>query len=108
MWHPQIIHGVGVSGEGVTVCIYLLTRSEAVEREQVLRTRAMRERDDMRNMVRYYRYTLLRIRMPDGLLLQGKNLYIFFTSVVLLTVSVVAIIAEQEVRQVIMQCGLGI
>ena len=63
--------GVGISAEGVIVCIYLLTRSEVVEREQMLRTRAMRERDEMRNIVRYYRYTLLRIRMPDGLLLQG-------------------------------------
>ena len=72
--------GVGMSGEGVIVCVYLLTRSEVVEREQVLRTRAMRERDETRNIVRYYRYTLLRIRLPDGLLLQGKNLCcIFFT-----------------------------
>ena len=63
--------GVGISGEAMIVCIYLLTRSEVVEREQMLRTRAMRERDEMRNIVRYYRYTLLRIRMPDGLLLQG-------------------------------------
>ena len=42
------------------------------EREQVLRTRAMREREEMRAVVRHYRYTLLRVRMPDGLLLQGR------------------------------------
>jgi len=52
--------------------VFLVSRSEVAEREQVLRTRAMRERDEMRAVIRHYRYTLLRVRMPDGLLLQGK------------------------------------
>jgi len=52
--------------------VFLVPRSEVAEREQVLRTRAMREREEMRAVVRHYRYTLLRVRMPDGLLLQGK------------------------------------
>ncbi|KAB0396895.1 hypothetical protein E2I00_009810, partial [Balaenoptera physalus] len=45
-------------------------RSEAVERLSVLRTKAMREREEQREM-RKYTYTLLRVRFPDGCLLQG-------------------------------------
>ncbi|XP_060001507.1 UBX domain-containing protein 6 [Lagenorhynchus albirostris] len=45
-------------------------RSEAVERMSVLRTKAMREREEQREM-RKYTYTLLRVRFPDGCLLQG-------------------------------------
>uniref|UniRef100_A0A8C6FWV9 UBX domain-containing protein 6 n=1 Tax=Moschus moschiferus TaxID=68415 RepID=A0A8C6FWV9_MOSMO len=45
-------------------------RSEAVERLSVLRTKAMREREEQREM-RKYTYTLLRVRLPDGCLLQG-------------------------------------
>ncbi|XP_077601396.1 UBX domain-containing protein 6 [Crocuta crocuta] len=45
-------------------------RSEAVERLSVLRTKAMREREEQREM-RRYTYTLLRVRFPDGCLLQG-------------------------------------
>ncbi|XP_058870004.1 UBX domain-containing protein 6 isoform X1 [Acipenser ruthenus] len=45
-------------------------RSDAVERNAMLRTKAMRERDEQREM-RKYNYTLLRIRLPDGNLLQG-------------------------------------
>ena len=33
----------------------------------------MRERDDMRLAAKYYRFTLLRIRLPDGLFLQGTE-----------------------------------
>ncbi|KAG8519082.1 UBX domain-containing protein 6 [Galemys pyrenaicus] len=45
-------------------------RSEAVERLSVLRTKAMREKEEQREM-RKYTYTLLRVRLPDGCLLQG-------------------------------------
>ncbi|EFB25358.1 hypothetical protein PANDA_018468, partial [Ailuropoda melanoleuca] len=45
-------------------------RSEAVERLSVLRTKAMREREEQRE-TRKYTYTLLRVRLPDGCLLQG-------------------------------------
>ncbi|XP_039622914.1 UBX domain-containing protein 6 [Polypterus senegalus] len=45
-------------------------RSEAVERNSMLRTKAMRERDEQREM-RKYNYTLVRVRLPDGNLLQG-------------------------------------
>ncbi|XP_055975395.1 UBX domain-containing protein 6 isoform X1 [Sorex fumeus] len=45
-------------------------RSEAVERLSVLRTKAMREKEEHREM-RKYTYTLLRVRFPDGCVLQG-------------------------------------
>ncbi|XP_036898493.1 UBX domain-containing protein 6 isoform X2 [Sturnira hondurensis] len=45
-------------------------KSEAVERLSMLRTKAMREKEEQREM-RKYTYTLLRIRLPDGCLLQG-------------------------------------
>lgn len=45
-------------------------RAEAVERLSALRTKAMREREEQREQ-RKYAYTLLRVRLPDGCLLQG-------------------------------------
>ncbi|PNJ18254.1 UBXN6 isoform 1, partial [Pongo abelii] len=45
-------------------------RSDAVERLSVLRTKAMREKEEQRGL-RKYTYTLLRVRLPDGCLLQG-------------------------------------
>ncbi|MBN3315551.1 UBXN6 protein, partial [Atractosteus spatula] len=45
-------------------------RSETVERNAQLRTKAMRERDEQRERKKY-NYTLLRVRLPDGNLLQG-------------------------------------
>ena len=48
-------------------------RSEAVEKEQMLRTRAMRERDELKMFIKHYRFVLLRVRMPDGLILQGEE-----------------------------------
>ncbi|KAM8764265.1 UBX domain-containing protein 6 [Rhynchonycteris naso] len=45
-------------------------RAEAVERLSMLRTKAMREKEEQREM-RKYTYTLLRVRLPDGCLLQG-------------------------------------
>ncbi|XP_043946519.1 UBX domain-containing protein 6 [Protopterus annectens] len=45
-------------------------RTEAVERSMMLRTKAMREKDEQREMKKY-NYTLLRIRLPDEYILQG-------------------------------------
>ncbi|XP_058138046.1 UBX domain-containing protein 6 isoform X3 [Dasypus novemcinctus] len=45
-------------------------RADAVERLSVLRTKAMREKEEQREL-RKYTYTLLRVRFPDGCLLQG-------------------------------------
>ncbi|CAL4169354.1 unnamed protein product, partial [Meganyctiphanes norvegica] len=44
--------------------------AEAVERDTMLMTKAMRERQEQREM-RKYRFSLIRIRFPDGLILQG-------------------------------------
>lgn len=46
-------------------------RTQALEKESVLRTKAMRERDEMKSVVKYYRYILIRIRFPEGVLMQG-------------------------------------
>ena len=43
-----------------------------VEREGVLCTKVMWERDEVKMAVRHYRFFLLRIRMPDGYILQGQ------------------------------------
>ncbi|XP_063402602.1 UBX domain-containing protein 6-like [Mytilus trossulus] len=45
-------------------------RQEAVEKLGMLRTKAMRERDEMKEL-RKYRFTLVRVRLPDGILIQG-------------------------------------
>ncbi|XP_076447846.1 UBX domain-containing protein 6-like [Babylonia areolata] len=45
-------------------------KEEAVEKLGMLRTKAMRERDELKEL-RKYRFTLLRVRFPDGVLLQG-------------------------------------
>lgn len=45
-------------------------RSEAVERESMLRTKAMREKEEQRER-RKYKFALIRVRFPDGLVLQG-------------------------------------
>jgi len=45
-------------------------KTEQVERNLQLRTRAMRERDEQAQQ-RKYRYALIRIKFPDGLFLQG-------------------------------------
>ncbi|XP_055514237.1 UBX domain-containing protein 6 [Leucoraja erinacea] len=47
-----------------------LMRSETVERTTMLRTKAMRERDEQRELKKY-NYTLLRVRFPDGYILQA-------------------------------------
>ncbi|XP_046436214.1 UBX domain-containing protein 6 [Neodiprion fabricii] len=45
-------------------------RSEAVAKSQILRTKAMREKEELREMKKY-RYALIRVRFPDGVMLQG-------------------------------------
>lgn len=45
-------------------------RTEAVEKLGMLRTKAMKERDEQREL-RMYRFTMIRVRFPDGVLLQG-------------------------------------
>ncbi|XP_067001266.2 UBX domain-containing protein 6 [Anabrus simplex] len=45
-------------------------RTEAVEKGMMLRTKAMREKEEQREM-RRYRYALIRVRFPDGVFLQG-------------------------------------
>lgn len=45
-------------------------KQEAVETLGMLRTKAMREREERREMFKY-RYSLIRVRLPDGNLLQG-------------------------------------
>ncbi|XP_069550925.1 UBX domain-containing protein 6 isoform X1 [Brachyistius frenatus] len=47
-----------------------LQRSDLVEKNAMMRTKAMREREEQRER-RKYNYTLLRVRLPDGNLLQG-------------------------------------
>ncbi|XP_052394096.1 UBX domain-containing protein 6 [Carassius gibelio] len=48
-------------------------KSEVVERNTMLRTKAMREKDEQRER-RKYNYTLLRVRLPDENILQGTFL----------------------------------
>ncbi|XP_064543055.1 UBX domain-containing protein 6 [Drosophila montana] len=50
-------------------------RAEAIESAQILKTKAMREREEQRNL-RMYRYSLIRIKFPNGLYIQGTfNVY---------------------------------
>ncbi|KAG1939691.1 UBX domain-containing protein 6 isoform X1 [Pimephales promelas] len=48
-------------------------KNEIVERNAMLRTKAMREKDEQRER-RKYNYALLRVRLPDGNILQGTFL----------------------------------
>ena len=50
---------------------FFICRSDEVERNAQLRTRAMREREAT---TRVYRFTLLRVKFPDGFILQGMLL----------------------------------
>merc|ERR1719297_700085 len=45
-------------------------RREQIERESMLRTKAMREKEEARAK-RKYKYCLIRVRFPDGWILQG-------------------------------------
>lgn len=62
--------GSGAPGSCLSLALWVACRAEAVERLSVLRTKAMREREEQREL-RKYTYTLLRVRLPDGCLLQG-------------------------------------
>ncbi|KAK9878483.1 hypothetical protein WA026_022379 [Henosepilachna vigintioctopunctata] len=45
-------------------------KSEAMDKQMQLRTKAMREKDEIRE-IKKYKFALIRIRFPDGLYLQG-------------------------------------
>lgn len=49
--------------------LQFLRRSEMAEKQLQLRTKAMREKEELREM-RKYKFSLIRIRFPDGLYLQ--------------------------------------
>lgn len=49
--------------------VLLCSRTEEVEKNSQLRTRAMREAE--KRPSKTYRFTLVRIRLPDGIILQG-------------------------------------
>lgn len=55
-----------------TVLMVLVNRSDLVERETMLRTKAMREREGQLER-RRYRYTLIRIRFPNDIVLQVSS-----------------------------------
>jgi UBX domain-containing protein 6 len=46
-----------------------VSRTDVIERSLMLRTKAMREKEEQREM-RKYRYAIIRIRLPDGILVQ--------------------------------------
>lgn len=54
---------------------FLYFRSDLIERNAMLRTKAMREKDEQRER-RKYNYALMRVRLPDGNILQGTQFYI--------------------------------
>lgn len=56
------------------VCFDVISRMEAIERSQMLRTKAMREKDELREM-RKYKFAIIRVRFPDGILLQVTLLF---------------------------------
>ncbi|XP_061401310.1 UBX domain-containing protein 6 [Musca vetustissima] len=45
-------------------------RTEALENAQILKTKAMREREEQR-LMRMYKYALIRVKFPNGLYIQG-------------------------------------
>lgn len=45
-------------------------KTEALEQAQVLKTKAMREREEQR-ILNSYKYALIRVKFPDGIYLQG-------------------------------------
>ncbi|KFB43213.1 AGAP006391-PA-like protein [Anopheles sinensis] len=50
-------------------------RTEALEQAQILKTKAMREKEELRTINRY-KFSLIRIRFPNGVYLQGTfNVY---------------------------------
>ena len=51
-----------------------LCSTEAADNMLVLRTKAMREKHELKEMKKY-RYALIRIRFPDGILLQVHKIH---------------------------------
>lgn len=50
-------------------------RTQAMEEAQILKTKAMREKEELR-VINRYKFTLIRVRFPNGVLLQGTfNVY---------------------------------
>ena len=49
-----------------------ISRAEEAERGDLMRTKAMRDKDAGVGM-RIYHYSIIRIRFPDGLYLQGES-----------------------------------
>lgn len=50
-------------------------RSEALEQAQILKTKAMREKEELR-IINRYKFSLIRVRFPNGVYLQGTfNVY---------------------------------
>lgn len=50
--------------------VTILIRTEALENASILKTKAMREREELRYIQRY-KFALVRVRFPDGVYLQG-------------------------------------
>lgn len=48
-------------------------RTEALENAQVLKTKAMREREEQR-VLRMYRYALVRVKFPNGIYIQVSRI----------------------------------
>ncbi len=46
-------------------------QKDLIEKEEMLRTKAMRERDEKPEINVQYRYTIIRVRMPDGIIVQA-------------------------------------
>ena len=69
----KIIKSTPFWSKHILICSYIhyWLRSEAAEKELQLRTKKMREKDELKMTVRHYRFVLLRIRFPDGVILQG-------------------------------------
>jgi UBX domain-containing protein 6 len=46
-------------------------QKDRVDKEEMLRTKAMRERDEKPESNKYYKYTVIRVRMPNEIIIQG-------------------------------------
>jgi len=46
-------------------------QKDLIDKEEMLRTKAMRERDEKPESNIQYKYTVIRVRMPDGIILQA-------------------------------------
>lgn len=51
-------------------------RSEVLEKQMLLRTKAMREKDELRE-IRKYKFALIRVRFPDGIYLQVREVMLY-------------------------------